>query len=83
MSYGMVAVPKSFWKWSRYRSRIKYLLYHISIIEEKLTELRITLSNTIADFESLNVSDDLQPFVNVIRQEILQFKENNNKFEEE
>lgn len=83
MSYGMVAVPKSMWKWSQYKSYIKYLLYHISIIEEKLAELRIDLSNTIKDLEKLNVADDLRPYLQIIYEEIEDFREKNPKFDSE
>lgn len=83
MSYGMVAVPKSMWKWSQYKSYIKYLLYHISIIEEKLSELRIDLSNTIRDLEKLTVADDLRSYVQIIYEEIEEFRENNPKFDSE
>lgn len=83
MSYGMVAFPQSLWKKSNYRSRIKYLLYHISIIEEKLNDLRIELSVVIKDLESLTVGNDLTSHLDTIKEEIRYFKSNNPKFEEE
>ena len=83
MSYGMVAFPQSLWKRSSYRSRIKYLLYHISIIEEKLNDLRIELSIVIKDLESLTVGNDLIPYLDTIKAEIKYFTTNNPKFEEE
>lgn len=79
----MVAVPKSFWKASNYKSRIKYLLYHVSIIEEKLSELRTGLSHSLEDLHTLTVGADLQPYLNVINAEVAQFKENNPKFDSE
>ena len=83
MSYGMVAVPKYFWKSSDYKGRIRYLLYHISLIEEKLNDLRIDLSATIKDLEILTITPDIQPQYDVIIKEINYFKKNNTKFEEE
>lgn len=83
MSYGMVAVPKTLWKRSNYKSRIKHMLYHVSIIDEKLTDLRIKLSNDIKDIESLCVGADLIEYLHIIKEEIKQFKENNPKFDDE
>lgn len=83
MSYGMVAVPKSMWKLSNYKSRIKHLLYHVSVIEEKLTDLRIDLSGIIEDLETVKVEADLKEELAIIYEEIKFFKENNPKFEDE
>lgn len=83
MSYGMVAVPKTLWKRSNYKARVKHMLYHVSVIDEKLTDLRIKLSNDIKDIESINVGADLIEYLQVIKEEIKQFKENNPKFDDE
>lgn len=83
MSYGMVALPKAFWKWSDYKEQIKKLLCQVSIIEEKLNDLRIDLSATITDLENLNAGADMQPYLAVIKNEIAEFKERNPRFEEE
>ena len=83
MSYGMVAVPKSLYQWSDYKSEINKELYQISLIEEKLNDLRMDLSSNINDLENLNSSSDMQPFLSIIREEISEFKKRNSKFEEE
>lgn len=83
MSYGMVAVPKYLWKISDYKARIKYLLYHISLIEEKLSDLRIELSGIIKDLEILTTTPDIQSQYNIIKGEIDYFKKNNKKFDDE
>ena len=83
MAYGMVAVPKSFWKRSNYKSRIKYLLYHVSVIEEKLDDLRMQLSSILKELEDLNVSIDILDYYNLMKDEIEFFKVNNPHFEQE
>lgn len=83
MSYGMVAVPKSLWQWSDYKSEVNKELYQISLVEEKLNDLRIDLNTNITDLENLNAGSDMQPFLSVIKEEINEFRSRNPKFEEE
>lgn len=83
MSYGMVALPKSLWARSNYRSLINKKLCQISIIEEKLNDLRIDLCRNITALENLNAGSDMQPYLIVIRNEIEEFKQRNPRFEEE
>lgn len=83
MSYGMVAVPKSFWKQSNYKGRIKYFLYHISLIEEKLNDLRVDLSDILNGLNDLNVTTDLHDQFELIKSEVRFFKENNPQFDNE
>lgn len=83
MSYGLVAVPKYLWKQSEYKSRIKKQLYHISIIEEKLQDVRIQMHGTINVLEKLSVGVDMQPYLTIVKKDIATFKSNNPKFEQE
>jgi hypothetical protein len=83
MSYGLVAVPKYFWNQSKYKSRIKKQLYHISIIEEKLQDVRIKMHETLNALEKLDTGIDMQPYLDIIKKDIADFKTNNPKFEQE
>jgi len=55
----------------------------VSVIEEKLNDLRIDLTNNISALENLNAGADMQPYLSIIKNEIQDFKERNPKFEEE